>query len=146
MRWATRPGVHVDRTACAWLIRRFIDTDARFLWLAKPSDCPKKALGFDFDGATFTHVGERVSFETLMASFGLEEDPALRRLGALVHQLDVGGGEPVPEAKGFEAMLAGARERLPDDDALLAEIGTVLDSLYLHFQREASRPNPSNRR
>jgi hypothetical protein len=144
--WATRQRLWVDRVACAWLIRRFIDTDARFLWLAKPADCPKKALGFDFDGATFTHVGDRVSFETLMASFGLDEDPALQRLGALVHQLDVGGGQPVPEAKGFEAMLAGACERLPDDDALLAEIGAVLDSLYAHFQREASRPNPSNRR
>lgn len=136
--WATRRQLWVDRVACAWLIRRFIDPDARFKWLAKPSDCPKSALGFDFDGATFTHVGDRVSFETLMASFGLEEDLALARLGAMVHQLDV-GGEPVPEAVGFEAVLAGARERLDDDDALLAEISTVLDSLYAHFQRRAAR-------
>jgi hypothetical protein len=132
--WATRRRLWVDRVACAWLIRRFIDPDARFLWLAQPGDCPPDALGFDFDGAAFTHVGDRVSFETLLASFGLEEDAALVRLGALVHQLDV-GGEPVPEAAGFEAVLAGARERLPDDDALLAEVGTVLDSLHAHFGR-----------
>jgi len=136
--WATRRKLWVDRVASAWLIRRFIDPDAKFLWLAKPSDCPKKALGFDFDGATFTHVGDRVSFETLMASFGLEEDRALLRLATLVHHLDV-GGEPVPEAAGFEAVMTGARERLEDDDTLLAEISTVLDSLYTHFQRSATR-------
>ena len=137
--WATRRRLWVDRVASAWLIRRFIDPEARFRWLARPSDCPKNAVGFDFDGAAFTHVGERVTFETLMASFGLDEDPALQRLAAMVHQLDV-GGEPVPEAVGFEAVLAGARERLDGDDELLAEMSVVLDSLYAHFQRQASRP------
>jgi hypothetical protein len=136
--WATRRRLWVDRVASAWLIRRFIDRDARFQWLARPSDCPKRALGFDFDGATFTHVGERVTFETLSASFGLDEDAALLRLGTLVRALDT-GGEPVPEAKGFEAVMAGARERLTDDDALLAEMSTVLDSLYSHFSRESRR-------
>ena len=136
--WATRRRLWVDRVASAWLIRRFIDREARFRWLAKPSDCPKSALGFDFDGATFTHVGDLVTFETLMASFGLEEDPGLARLATIVHALDI-GGDPVPEAKGFEAVMAGARERLTDDDALLAEMSTVLDSVYAHFQREAQR-------
>lgn len=136
--WATRKRLWVDRVASAWLIRRFIDREAHFQWLAKPSDCPKRALGFDFDGASFTHVGDRVTFETLLASFGLEDDPALMRLGAMVHTLDV-GGEPVPEAGGFEAVLSGARERLADDDALLAEMSTVLDSLYAHFQRNQNK-------
>ena len=136
--WATRRRLWIDRVASAWLIRRFIDREARFLWLAKPSDCPKRALGFDFDGAAFTHVGERVSFETLLFSFGLELDPALSRLAAMVHALDI-GGEAVAEAQGFEAVMAGARERLGDDDALLAEMSTVLDSLYVHFQRETRR-------
>ncbi|MDM0117884.1 chromate resistance protein [Variovorax sp. J22R133] len=137
--WATRRRLWVDRVASAWLIRRFIDRDARFQWLAKPSDCPKRALGFDFDGATFTHMGDRVTFETLLASFGLEGDPALVRLGSIVHALDV-GGDAAPEAKGFEAVMSGARERLSDDDALLGEMSTVLDSLHAHFQREA-QPN-----
>jgi hypothetical protein len=136
--WATRRRLWVDRVASAWLIHRFIDRDARFQWLARPSDCPKRALGFDFDGATFTHVGDLVTFETLMASFGLQADPGLARLAAIVHALDI-GGEPVPEAKGFEAVLAGARERLSDDDALLAEMSSVLDSLYAHFVRESGR-------
>jgi hypothetical protein len=136
--WATRRRLWVDRVASAWLIRRHIDPDARFRWLARPSDRPKSALGFDFDGATFTHVGDRVTFQTLLASFGLEDDQALVKLGALVHQLDV-GGEPVAEAAGFEAVMTGARERLDDDDALLAEMSTVLDSLYAHFARAAAR-------
>lgn len=130
--WATRRHIWVDRIACAWLIQRFIDPSARFLWIETPAECPPDALGFDFDGATFTHVGDRVSFEVLLASFGLEENRGLARLGALVHGLDVGGAA-APEAAGFEAMLAGARKRLPDDDALLTEAGTVLDSLYAHF-------------
>ena len=131
-----RQGPWVDRVASAWLIRRFIDREACFLWLAAPSDCPQDALGFDFDGAAFTHVGERVTFETLLAAFGLEGDAALRRLAALVHQLDI-GGDPVPEASGFEAVLAGARERLADDDALLAEMSGTLDSLYAYFEHGA---------
>ena len=132
-----RQGPWVDRVASAWLIRRFIDRQARFFWLAAPADCPQDALGFDFDGAAFTHVGDRVTFETLMAAFSLDGDAALRRLAALVHQLDV-GGESVPEGSGFEAVLAGARERLVDDDALLAEMGGTLDSLYIHFKCEAA--------
>ncbi|WP_427185356.1 chromate resistance protein ChrB domain-containing protein [Bordetella bronchialis] len=130
--WATRKHLWVDRVACAWLIQRFIDPAARFLWLDDPRGCPDDALGFDFDGATFTHVGDRVSFEVLLASFGLCEDRGLAHLATLVHVLDVGGA-PVPEAAGFEAMLAGARKRLQDDDALLAEVGKVLDSLHAHF-------------
>lgn len=142
--WATRRRLWVDRVASAWLIRRFIDPSARFQWLAQPSDCPKRALGFDFDGATFTHVGDRVTFETLLATFGLDADAALVRIGTMVHALDV-GGEPVPEAKGFEALMAGARERLSDDDALLAEIGTVLDSFYAHFHSEARKSTKTAR-
>ncbi|MGM3274753.1 chromate resistance protein ChrB domain-containing protein [Ralstonia sp. 24A2] len=130
--WTTRRHLWVDRVACAWLIQRFIDPHARFLWLESPADCPADALGFDFDGATFTHVGNRVSFEVLMASFGLDDNHGLVRLGAVVHALDV-GGSTVPEAGGFEAILAGARKRLANDDVLLAEIGSVLDSLYTHF-------------
>jgi hypothetical protein len=73
-----------------------------------------------------------------MSSFGLAGDPALGRLGALVHALDI-GGEPVAEARGLEAVMAGARERIDDDDLLLAEMSTVLDSLYAHFSSEAQR-------
>ncbi len=131
--WATRRRPWVDRIACAWLIRRFIDKDARFVWLADVRRCPKDALGFDFDDATFTHVGDKVTFEVLLHAFALERDAGLRRLAELVHALDV-GGEPTAEASGFEAVLGGARARIDDDDRLLVEMGSVLDSLYAHFQ------------
>ena len=72
--WATRQRVWVDRVASAWLIRRFIDPDARFLWLTTPQDCPADAIGFDFDGAAFTHTGHRVTFEVFVASFDLGAD------------------------------------------------------------------------
>lgn len=135
--WATRARPWVDRLASAWLIRRFIDPKARFLWLKRPADCPKKALGFDFDGAAFTHVGRRVTFENLMASFGLDTDPALGRLAHLIHYLDV-GGPPVPEAAGLEAVLAGMRVAIDDDDALLAAAEQTFDYLYSSFERGES--------
>jgi hypothetical protein len=134
--WATRRRPWVDRLACAWLIRRFIDPQARLLWLASPGDCPADALGFDFDGATFSHVGSRVSFEVLLASFGLEQ-AALKRLGALVHYLDVGGVQP-PESAGIESVLAGLREAITDDDQLLATASSVFDGLLTAFQKETT--------
>jgi hypothetical protein len=133
--WATRKDLWVDRMASAWLIRRFIDRKATFLWLDNSKKCPKSALGFDFDGAAFTHVDSRVSFEVLAASFGLETDAAIARMGALVHALDV-GGVPVPEAAGIEAVLAGLRVRCANDDALLREATRVFDSLYAAYGKE----------
>jgi hypothetical protein len=131
-RWATRQRMWVDRMASAWLIQRFIDPEAHFAWLEKPEDCPIDALGFDFDGASFTHVGDKVTFEVLLASFGLENDAALAKLAALVHFLDA-GGNPVAEAAGVETVLAGARSRCADDDALLAEASKVFDFLYAAY-------------
>ena len=134
--WATRRHLWVDRVASAWLIRRFIDKKARFLWLSSPDHCPADALGFDFDGAAFTHVGNRVSFEVLLGSFALDQDPGLKRIGAIVHALDIGEGF-VAEASGFEAVLAGVRQRAKDDDELLSEFSLVLDALYMHFSNDS---------
>ncbi len=130
--WATRAHLWIDRVASAWLIRRFIDLQSRFLWLKDASRCPKNVIGFDFDGAEFSHVGTRVTFEVLAFSFGLENDPGITRLGAMVHYLDV-GGVPVPEAAGFAAVMAGARTQAVDDDELLTEISQTLDYLYAAY-------------
>ena len=127
--WATRKAPWVDRLASGWLIKRFIDREAKFAWIARPSECPKNAVGFDYDGAEFTHVKNRVTFEVLAASFGLDGDPAIAAIGAAVHFLDV-GGIPAPDAKGLETMLKGAREKARSDDALLADAGRVFDLLY----------------
>jgi hypothetical protein len=128
-RWATRARPWVDRLACAWLIGRFIDRQAQFVWLDDPARAPRGALGFDYDGARFSHVGARVSFEVLLASFGLDADPGLQRIAALVHFLDV-GGIPVPQAAGLEAVLAGLRELHGDDHRLLQAAAGVFDALY----------------
>lgn len=132
--WATRKRPWVDRLASAWLIQRFIDPAARILWLTSPLDCPPDALGFDFDSATFSHVGNRVTFETLQASFDLNE-PGLSRIAALVHYLDVGGIQPV-EAAGIERVLAGLRETIPNDDHLLTAASAILDGLLAAFVKE----------
>jgi hypothetical protein len=138
--WATRRHLWVDRVASAWLIQRFIDRQAHFLWLAQPADCPSDASGFDFDGAAFTHIGELVTFEVLLASFGLDKDPGLLRIATIVHALDL-GGDPVPEAIGFEAIMTGMRQRFSKDDQLLAEMGSVLDALYAHFSEQHQKKN-----
>ncbi|MCE4072352.1 MULTISPECIES: chromate resistance protein ChrB domain-containing protein [Pseudomonas] len=136
-RWATRRRPWVDRLASAWLIRRFIDSDAQILWLESPGDCPNDALGFDFDGATFTHNGQRVTFETLQESFQLQA-PGLGRLAGLVHYLDVGGAQPA-EASGIERVLAGLRESITNDDQLLQAAAGVFDGLLIAFASEEKK-------
>ena len=96
-------------------------------------------MGYDFDGARFTHVGGRVSFEALMASFGLDADAALARLGLLVHGLDAGGVQ-LPESPGVERVLAGMRGAIADDDQLLAVANGVFEGLYLAFRNELDNP------
>lgn len=130
--WATRQHLRIDRLASAWLIRNFIDPNPSFIWLASPDDCPTEALGFDFDGAAFTHVGAKVTFEVLQASFGLTQDKALNRIAAIVHYLDVGGISK-PEAAGLETLIDGMRQRWNNDDELLAETEKIFDAFYQAF-------------
>lgn len=127
--WATRKDPWVDRLATAWLIKRFIDPAARFAWIERPSERPGKAIGFDFDGAQFTHVKNRVTFEVVLESFGLDKDRALAAIGAAVHFLDI-GGIPVADAKGLETVLRGVKEKTRGDDALLAEAMRIFDLFY----------------
>ncbi len=137
--WATRSRLWVDRVASAWLIRRFIDRGARFQWLADVRDRLPEAIGFDFDGATFTHVGDAVTFEVLMLSFDLGDDPGLAQLAKLVRSLDLTGAPRSPEAAGFEALLTGAREQCANDDELLEALSRPLDFLYAAFRKAAKQ-------
>lgn len=135
--WMTRERLWIDRVCSAWLILRFIDPKAKFVWCKNLNDRPTRAIGFDFDGAQFTHIDSKVTFEVLLISFGLNADPGLARLGALVHFLDV-GGIPVPEAAGISAIVLGARAAHPNDDGLLASVTPTLDNLYQAFRAEIS--------
>jgi len=127
--WATRSRPWVDRLASAWLVQRFIDSSPKFVWLDNPKKCPKAALGFDFDQARFSHVGDRVTFEVLVHTFGLDGDSGLQRLGELVHYIDI-GGIPVDEAAGIETLVRGLQARHARDDDLLLATLPVFDALY----------------
>lgn len=131
--WATRKRPWIDRLATAWLVQRFVDKRPTFTWLGDPKKCPKSALGYDFDGAVFTHVGDKVTFEVVAESFGLLGDPALGRLASLVRYIDV-GGIPVDEAAGFEMLVRGLQARHADDGALLAASLPVFDATYAALQ------------
>lgn len=137
-RWATRARPWVDRLACCWLIVRFIDPQPSFVWLDDVAKLPRGAIGFDFDGAAFTHVDTLVSFEVMMASFGLDDDLPLRRIAAAVHYLDV-GGIPSPEAAGLETILSGLRDLHADDDTLVAASNTVFDAMYAAHTAQGAR-------
>ncbi|HTO50075.1 MAG TPA: chromate resistance protein ChrB domain-containing protein [Burkholderiales bacterium] len=127
--WATRKPLFTDRLASAWLIRRFIDPEAVLVWLDKGRDAPATAVTFGYDGATFRNSRNRVTYQELLASFKLEKDPALVKIGNLVHALEAGGSK-LAEAAGVETLLAGARRRATTDDELLAESEKTFDLLY----------------
>jgi len=127
--WATRKPLFVDRLASAWLIRRFIDPEATMIWLDKRQACPATAVGFGFEGASFANSRTRVTYEELLASFRLDRDTGLAKIGRLVHALDAGNRQ-VPEAAGVETLLAGARHRASNEDELLRESERTFDLLY----------------
>ena len=135
--WATRKDLWVDRLASVWLIKRFIDSNAKFTWIDQPRNLPKSAIGFDFDGAEFTHIDGRVTFEVLVTSLGLDADPALASIGHAVHALDV-GGIPVADAKGLETILRGIKAKAKTDDDVAIEAMKIFDLFYSAYaQRNA---------
>jgi hypothetical protein len=131
--WATRKRPWVDRLATAWLVHRFVDKAPKFIWLEDPKKCPARAVGYDFDGARFSHVGDKVTFEVVATTFSLDEDPAICGLGHLVHYIDI-GGIPVDEAPGIELLVRGLQAQHRSDDALLAAALPVFDTLYAALQ------------
>ncbi|MFZ5706111.1 MAG: chromate resistance protein ChrB domain-containing protein [Pseudomonadota bacterium] len=140
--WVTRSGVHVDRIACAWLIRRFIDRDASFRFVDSRSHVPEPdELRFDMADAEFTHEGDRCSFETLLLRAGPADDPALLAIAELIHELDIGDGKfDRPEASGLGAMLAGICASTDDDMQRIARGSETLDQFHAFFRsRTASR-------
>jgi len=137
--WATRKPLWADRLACAWLVRRFIDPEARLLWLEAGQECPAGAVSFGFEGAAFSNTRSQVTFEQLLASFALDSNPTLLRIGMLVHYLDA-GGTPVAEAPGVETLLQGARRRSENDDEMFAETEKTFDLLYeAYYEAPASK-------
>ena len=135
--WVTRSGVHVDRMASAWLIRRFIDPEARFRFVRGEEQATEPGeLRFDMFEADFTHEGERCTFEVLLRRFALR-DRALAQIGEIVHDIDLKDGKfSHAETVGLDHLIAGIAMRHPDDEARLRDGGVAFEALYEYFKRK----------
>ena len=144
MLWVTRSHVHVDRVACPWLITRFVDSEAEFLFV--PAESIRKtaedtgAIPFDAPGVELGHAEGRCSFESIIRKYGLKE-PGLLRLAKIVHAADVAEDRDTdPIARGLEAIAVGYSLRFPEDRENLEHQFEVYDSLYAWCRLEAARP------
>lgn len=134
MKWITRAHVHVDRVACPWVISRFVDSQAEFLFVARSEvervAKEEAAIPFDVPGVELGHLDGRCSFESILLKYELR-DPALLRLAKIVHAADVSSDiDTDPLARGLEAIATGFGLRYPDDEANLAVQFEVYDALY----------------
>lgn len=140
--WVTRPRPGVDRMASAWLIRRFIDPQARFGFAADRQAVADAGIPFDMFGGEFTHEGDRCTFETLCHRFAMQ-DPAVARLAAIVHDLDLKDARfGAAEAETVGALITGLQLAHADDDELLAQGMTMFEALYRTFDRSARTSGP----
>jgi len=135
--WVTRTGVHIDRIASAWLVRRFVDHEARFKFVPARGYRPERGeLRFDMFEAEFTHDGDRCTFEVLLGRLGFE-DTALRSIAEIVHDIDLKDDKfERPEVAGIEPLIAGIAVIHRDDEERLAQGGAVFDGLYAYFRRK----------
>jgi hypothetical protein len=136
--WVTRKGIHVDRIASAWLVRRFLDPDARFKFVASKGYLPEPGeLRFDMFEAEFTHEGDRCTFEVLLDRFGLD-DAGLRAIGEIVHDIDLKDARfGRAEKAGIERLIAGIALTQQDDEARLSRGAALFDDLHESFARKA---------
>ncbi len=136
MRWATRSGPHVDRTACAWLIGRFIDHDAEFVFVDDPDEVPPDATAFDMRGAELSHHGGECSFEAFLRRYDLD-DPVLLATARIVHEADLEDERyDAPEARGLDVLLRGL-SMVKSDAEVLALSASLYDGLYEYLKRAA---------
>jgi hypothetical protein len=135
VKWATRSHVHIDRTACAWLIRRWIDADAEFVFVDDVEEIPEDATAFDVLGAELSHHGGDCSFETILRRYELD-DPVLWELAKIVHEADLADDRyDAPEAPGMDVLLR-ALGLSHSDDELIAIAAPLFDALY-EYRRQA---------
>jgi hypothetical protein len=129
VKWATRERIHIDRAACAWLIRRHLDQDAEFVFVSDPADIPAGATPFDIPGAELSHHAGDCSFETILRRYDLD-DPVLWRIAAIVHEADLDDQRyDAPEAAGLDVVLRGLSITRGDHEVLRLS-GPVFDGIY----------------
>jgi hypothetical protein len=134
MRWATRSHCHVDRAACAWLIRRFLDPEAQFVFVDDRDEVPADATPFDMRGVELSHHGGECSFETFLRRYELA-DPVLWEIAKIVHEADLADDQhDAREAPGLDVLVRGL-SLVRDDDGLLALTGPLFDGLYEYHRR-----------
>lgn len=135
MKWATRRQPHIDRAACAWLIRRFVDPDATFVFVGDPGDVPPDATPFDVRGVELSHHGGDCTFETILRTYRLT-DPALWTIARIVHEADLEDERyDAPEAAGLDAVLRGL-SLVVDDHQVLDLTAPIFDGLLRLYRRE----------
>lgn len=136
MLWATRRGCHVDRTACVWLVRRFVDGEASFSFFDDPARAPEGAELFDVLGARLSHRGEDCSLETFLKEYELA-DPVLEEIAEIVHDADLMDEKyGRVESEGLDAIVRGMQLSLADDHELTRHTDAVFDGLYAFLGRE----------
>lgn len=134
MRWVTRAGVHVDRAACAWLLRRFVDPDAEFVFVDDPDEVPADATAFDMRGVVLSHHEGDCSFETILRHYGLD-DPVLWDVARVVHEADLADDRyEAPEAVGVDVVCRGL-SMVCDDVEILGVTAAMFDGLYEYRRR-----------
>jgi hypothetical protein len=134
MKWATRANCHIDRMACAWLIRRFVDGDAEFVFVDDPDEVPGDATAFDIRGAQFSHHGGECTFERILAHYDLD-DPALRDIARIVHEADLSDERfDAPEAAGVDVLIRGL-SMVASDSEMLDICRPLFDGLYEYRRR-----------
>lgn len=134
MRWATRASIHVDRCASAWLIVRFVDEEAEFVFVDDPAQVPADATGFDIRGAQLSHHGGDCSFETILRRYELT-DPVLWDIARIVHEADLADERfDAPEAPGLDVICRGL-SMVADDEQVLSTGLLIFDGLYQHRRR-----------
>ena len=142
MKWITRSHVHVDRVACPWLIKRFVDSAAQFLFApaSQVEEVARReaAVPYDIKGAELGHHGQECSFDAIVAKYGLK-DKALLRLAAIVRAADTDHFEAEPVAAGLEAIASGFSLRYPDDAANMERQFEVYDALYAWCRLEVAK-------
>jgi len=144
MKWVTRRNLHIDRTACPWLIRRSIDPDARFAFVAPDTD-PATLDGHTFDmrGAEYSHADGKCTFEVMLERHGLNDDPALVEMGRIIRDADVPPSRTRrPESSGIDAVIRGFQLTVPDDDEKLRLTAPLYDGLYAYCQAKMAAQPP----
>ncbi len=142
MKWVTREYVHVDRVACPWLIKRFIDPEAEFIFVPRDTDPAtiKEGIPFDMKGVELGHHNGNCSFDAFVEKYKIE-DPAVKEIQKIVHEADTHVEEPSPLAQALKILAVGYRLSASTDYETLEKEFPMYDALYAYFKHKLENEN-----